>query len=64
MNDKKEYPYIVKNNAGGVNLMVERDSGNPVLILTGKPTYSKVFWEKLRILTKEALIEMEGTHEN
>ena len=59
MENGTEYPYLVRNNAGGMDLMVERDSGNPVLILTGKPLYSRAFWKKIGKLVENALFEME-----
>jgi len=35
------------NSAGGIDLLTERDAGNPVLILTGPPERSLQFWEDL-----------------
>jgi|9_EtaG_2_1085328.scaffolds.fasta_scaffold19710_5 hypothetical protein len=35
------------NSAGGIDLLTERDAGNPVLILTGNPERSLQFWEDL-----------------
>lgn len=53
-------PQLVRNSAGGIDLLVERDSGNEVLILTGKPECSKEFWEKIQRLAEVALNEMGG----
>ena len=35
------------NSAGGIDLLTERDAGNPVLIMTGNPQRSLEFWENL-----------------
>ena len=35
------------NSAGGIDLLTERDAGNPVLIMTGNPERSLDFWENL-----------------
>jgi hypothetical protein len=35
------------NRAGGYDLLTERDSGNHVLILTGKHKNSLEYWERL-----------------
>lgn len=32
----KKHPTTIENSAGGLDLMVERDAGNEVRILTGK----------------------------
>ena len=49
----------VHNWANGYDLMVERDSGNEVRILTGREDLSKEFWEHLRDLANNVLEEME-----
>lgn len=56
----KEHPVSVINSAGGVDLLVERDAGNTVKILTGKPSHSKKFWKQLSELCEGALDELDG----
>lgn len=55
----KKTPYAVHNWANGYDLMVERDSGNEVLILTGREDLSKEFWKNLRDLATNVLEEMK-----
>ena len=55
----KKTPYAVHNRANGYDLMVERDSGNEVRVLTGREDLSKEFWEHLRDLANNVLEEME-----
>lgn len=43
---------IVVNSAGGFDLMVEKDSGNPVRILTGNKSYE--FFDELETLCQTA----------
>lgn len=50
----------VPNQAGGVDLLIERDAGNEVLILTGKPSASRQVWEAIRDAADGALAELEG----
>lgn len=38
---------MIGNAAGGLDLLVERDSGNTVRILTGKHASSLEFWHRL-----------------
>lgn len=45
---------IVKNTAGGMDLMIEKDSGNDVLITTGNHKNSMAFWKKLDDLCGKA----------
>lgn len=54
-------PYAVHNFANGYDLMVEKDSGNPIRILTGKEKLSKEFWTSLRDLANNVLDEMDNT---
>jgi hypothetical protein len=61
---ERETPYLVRNKVGGIDLMVERDRGNPVLVLTGNQKYSIPFWKKLRRLAEDALIDMGEDYEN
>lgn len=48
------------NAAGGIDLLVSRDAGNDVLVLTGKPTNSREFWMRLRDVCEDALDQLEG----
>jgi hypothetical protein len=50
---------LVKNHAGGIDLMVDRDAGNGVCILTGKPECSKDFWNRLREKCDIAIDELD-----
>jgi hypothetical protein len=50
---------LVQNSAGGVDLMTERDAGNAIRILTGKPEYSRAFWKKIQMASKDALAILE-----
>lgn len=52
-------PSLILNDAGGVNLIVERDKGNPIQILTGKKINSRKFWRKIQKLAAQALEEMK-----
>ena len=49
---------LIRNGAGGIDLLTERDAGNDVRILTGKPQYSKQFWTKLKRACTTALKEL------
>ncbi len=51
-------PSLIWNDAGGINLIVDKDGGNPVLILTGKKANSRRFWRKIQKLAAQALDEM------
>jgi len=55
----KNPPYASLNKSNGYDLMVERDSGNQIRILTGREDLSKEFWENLRDLANNVLEEME-----
>ncbi len=46
---------IIENYAGGIDLLTERDAGNEIRILTGKPSNSKKFWENMKKLSEKAL---------
>lgn len=54
---------LVPNSAGGIDLLTERDSGNEVLILTGRREYSSLFWRKLQRAAGAALRELKGQGE-
>lgn len=49
---------LVENSAGGIDLLTERDSGNEVLILTGKKSNSLDFWKRLRTMADAAIEEL------
>lgn len=49
---------IIKNAVGGVDLLTERDAGNTIRILTGKPSYSISFWQRLKVVCDVALDEL------
>lgn len=52
-------PYAVLNFANGYDLMVERDSGNQVRILTGREDLSRQFWENILSLATNVLENMD-----
>lgn len=52
---------LIKNSAGGIDLLTERDAGNTVRILTGKREYSIKYWKRLRDSAIRALREMESS---
>ena len=43
------------NQAGGCDLLIERDAGNPVLILMGKPENAVKEWKRLRSICNKAI---------
>jgi len=49
---------LVRNTAGGLDLVVEKDAGNVVRILTGKQPVSVEFWNELCDLAERALAEL------
>lgn len=49
---------LIENNAGGIDLLTERDGGNEVRILTGKKESSIKFWKALIEASTNALIEL------
>ncbi|MDP2692711.1 MAG: hypothetical protein Q8O88_03685 [bacterium] len=51
---------IIENLAGGIDLLTEKDSGNDVLILTGKPSVSRDYWLRMKRMCDAALIIIEG----
>ena len=55
----KKQPTSIENSAGGLDLMVERDAGNEVRILTGNKTHSLKFWENLKELCEGAIHELK-----
>jgi hypothetical protein len=44
-----------------IDLSIERDSGNEVLILMGKPEYALVNWQNLQSLCNQAIKELTKT---
>jgi hypothetical protein len=54
----KKDPSSIRNEAGGIDLLVERDAGNEIRILTGKKERSLEFWEKLRSLAEEIIDQL------
>jgi len=55
----KAAPELKQNPAGGYDLIVERDSGNPVLILTGRPQSALKFFKELKATCEDAIELME-----
>ena len=55
---RKKSPSLLINSIGGVDLMVERDAGNEVRILTGNKVNSRSFWRKIQRLADRAMDEM------
>ena len=55
----KKQPTSIENSAGGLDLMVERDAGNEVRILTGKKENSLQFWQNLKELCEGAIHELK-----
>lgn len=53
-----------KNNAGGYDLNTEKDSGNPVLCLTGRYTNSLEYWKRLQALSEEVVHFLENINES
>ncbi len=52
-----------KNNAGGYDLLTERDRGNEVLILTGRYANSIKYWERLKDLADQVIYALENENE-
>lgn len=51
---------LIKNHVGGVDVILERDSGNPVRILTGRPISSLAFWRRMKKLADAAIEEIKS----
>jgi len=51
-------PELKMNSAGGLDLLVERDAGNPVRILTGKR--SKEFFLQLKDVCEDAIYLLDN----
>jgi hypothetical protein len=56
----KKHPETIENSAGGLDLMIERDAGNEIRILTGKKENSLKFWEQLKELCEGAIHELKN----
>jgi hypothetical protein len=54
----KKMDLISKDN-GGIDLLIERDAGNEVRILTGKYAISLEFWYDLQSLVEKAITILE-----
>ena len=50
--------YLVRNQAQGIDLVIERDSGNEVRVLMGKPENALKCWSRLRSLCDGALLSL------
>ena len=50
---------LIRNSAGGVDLLTERDAGNEIRILTGKPERSREFWKRMIETAEIALSHLE-----
>ena len=44
---------------GGVDLLIERDSGNEILILMGRRNVALESWKRLRLLADDAIKALE-----
>lgn len=49
-----------ENLTGGINLVLEKDSGNPVTIATGNKENSLKFWEHLSELCEGAINSLKN----
>ena len=54
----------IENSAGGIDLLIERDAGNEVRILTGKPSVSRKVWEELMDVCRGAIHALEDKEDN
>ena len=54
----KKTPRLIGNNAGGLDLLVERDAGSEIRILTGKTECSLKFWLELINVCTYAIDEL------
>ena len=59
----KKEPTLIANSSGGLDLLVERDAGNEIRVLTGKRELSRKFWKNLHRLSHEALRQLESEPE-
>lgn len=49
---------LINNQAGGIDLIIERDAGNPFQVLTGRKENSLQTWKKLRTLCDDAIHQL------
>ncbi len=56
----KKKPTIIENSVGGIDLLVERDAGNEVRILTGKKGNSIEFWLQLSELCETVISDLKN----
>lgn len=54
---------LIKNPAGGYDLMTERDCGNHVRILTGSPQWSSKYFRSIKRLSEKALMLLKGEND-
>lgn len=54
----------IQNNVGGYDLLTERDSGNEIRILTGRPEYSLDYWQRLADLAERVIQQFEDIKPN
>ncbi len=61
--EKKELPKLIKNSAGGYDLIADYSNTRnplPVRIPTGNPEKSIQYWKKMKSLAQEALDELKA----
>ncbi len=56
----KEKVMALQKSGNKVNLLIERDSGNLILILMGNREYALPAWKQLRGLCDEAIVFLGG----
>lgn len=52
-------PTSLENNVGGLDLLIEKDAGNEIRILTGDTKHSLKFWTNLKELCEGAIHELK-----
>jgi len=50
---------LVANSTNGIALLVEKDAGNEIRILTGNKANSKKFWTELNRISVQAMTDLE-----
>jgi hypothetical protein len=53
---------LIDNHSHGIDIIVDRDEGNPVRILTGN--HSIEFWKKITKFSEQALKELKDRKKN
>ena len=61
---EKLKPMKLRMEYGHVDFQIERDAGNPFLVLMGKDKYALPNWKKLRELCDKAIKILEERKEN